>query len=118
MFPPRDSGKTWRSFPGGHVANVMACASFFNTRYEWGVVEPALYGLVGAVALGRMADRAHWLSDNFVGGVVGYAIGRTVAVRQLRRKAKRESEAAAGGANGFYAAPDPTEMRIGWRFTF
>lgn len=113
------------SFPGGHVANVMACAAFLGHRFELGLVEPALYGLALAVGVGRLADRAHWASDQFAGLALGYAAGRTVAIRQLRRKAKREAErlrtpAATTGAlrDGFYVSPGTDHVIVGWSRTF
>lgn len=75
-----------RSFPGGHIANVMGCASFWANRFDLGGVgEVVLYGIAAGVGVGRMADGAHWLSDQIIGGILGYAIGRELARRQLSR---------------------------------
>jgi len=115
----------WNSFPGGHIANIMGCASFFNNRYNLGFVEPVLYAVVGAIWMARTVDRAHWTSDQLVGTVFGYAIGREVAHRQLKREAARAVPAAAGGAA---ALPAPAEgpyfvrtgegVRVGWQLRF
>lgn len=86
---PRDSAWNWRSFPGGHISNVAACASFFSHRFEWGAVEPVLYTFALAVGLGRFPDRAHWASDQVVGAVLGFAVGKAVADRQLKKRAAR-----------------------------
>lgn len=119
---PRDSAWNWRSFPGGHVSNVAACASFFGNRFEWGIVEPALYGLAFAVGAGRIPDRAHWLSDQVVGAVFGYAIGKAVADRQLERRARRLARdlgtAPTGQAGSVYANPDPESFKVGWQVKF
>jgi len=74
-----------RSFPGGHLANVMGCATFWSRRFRLGVAEPLLYGVAAAVGVGRLADNAHWLSDQVIGAILGYAIGNEVARRQLGR---------------------------------
>jgi hypothetical protein len=118
-------GAPWgmHSFPGGHIANIMGCASFFGHRFKWGFVEPVLYGVAGAVFVARFADRAHWLSDQWVGTVFGYAIGKEVAHQQLRRQAARNA-AAAGGASsaaptdGFYFVKRAEDMRVGWQLRF
>jgi hypothetical protein len=121
-------GAPWgmHSFPGGHIANILGCASFFSHRFKWGLVEPALYAVAGAVFIARFADRAHWLSDQGVGAVFGFAIGKEVAHQQLRRMAARNAAAAGGSANiappaskdGFFVTRRPDEMRVGWQFSF
>jgi membrane-associated phospholipid phosphatase len=118
-------GGPWgmHSFPGGHTANIMACASFFNHRFKWGPVEPVLYAIAGAVFVARFADRAHWLSDQWVGTVFGFAIGKEVAHRQLRRHAARVASGTAGASavaprDGFFVDKRPEDVRIGWQFRF
>jgi membrane-associated phospholipid phosphatase len=76
------------SFPAGHFANVMACASFWNNRFELGYAEPVIYAVAGAVGIGRIADAGHWTSDTVIGGILGYAIGREVARRSRARHDK------------------------------
>jgi membrane-associated phospholipid phosphatase len=75
-----------QSFPAGHFANAMACSTFWNTRYQLGVAEPALYALAALVGLGRIADAGHWTSDSVLGGIIGYATGREIARRSLARR--------------------------------
>jgi len=87
-----DTAWGMNSYPGGHVANLTACTGFLNTRFEMGAAEPVLYALATGVGIGRIADRAHWASDQIVGAVFGYAIGREVAQRQLRRAEDRGRE--------------------------
>lgn len=83
-----------RSFPGGHAANGMSCASFLAHRFEWGVVEPAIYGLAGSMGLARVRDGAHWTSDTFVGMAWGWHVGRAVADRFLARQERRTVDGA------------------------
>ena len=87
---PNSSGlgkKGWmmRSFPAGHFANAASCATFLNKRFDMGVAEPALYALAVGVMVGRTLDHGHWMSDNVIGGVMGYAAGSEIARRSLRR---------------------------------
>ncbi len=99
--PPAEHGDQYRfevpsrgwpshSFPGGHVATMATCASFFAHRYDAKWADPVLIGLVTAMGVGRIADRGHWLSDQLVGTVMGFAIGKEVARRQLKRLAKEQ----------------------------
>lgn len=59
------------SFPSNHAAVAFAAVTPFAQEYD----APWLYGLAAVSAMGRVADRQHWVSDVVAGGVVGYAIG-------------------------------------------
>jgi membrane-associated phospholipid phosphatase len=111
-------GGEWvmRSFPGGHLANAMACATAWNKRFRLGPLEPALYGLAAAVGIGRMGDGAHWFSDQVIGGILGYAVGSEVARRQLSRIAPGGSSFRSSA--NFEVAPGAggVMMRVQWTF--
>jgi hypothetical protein len=116
-------GAPWgmHSFPGGHIANILGCASFFNHRFKWGFLEPVLYGVAGAVLVARTADRAHWISDEWVGSVFGFAIGKEIAHQQLRRQAARNASAAGASLapkDGLYFVKGAEDVRVGWQFRF
>lgn len=110
------------SFPGGHLATMATCASFLSHRFKMGPVEPALAVLVTAMGVGRIADRGHWLSDQVVGAAFGFAIGREVARRQLKRNAARAAEATGAAAPPQGSAPflgyDANGTKVGWQVTF
>ena len=106
------SGWQLRSFPAGHFANAMGCASFLNNRFQMGVAEPALYGLALAVGFGRTLDHAHWTSDSVLGGIFGYAVGKEVARRSYNRKM-------AASAPSLTASPNVRggfNMNFHWQF--
>lgn len=111
-------GGEWvmRSFPGGHFANAMGCATFWNKRFRLGVAEPAIYALATAVGIGRLGDKAHWFSDTVIGGILGYAVGSEVARRQLSRLSAPGSSG--GSSAAFQISPDAAglTMRIQWTF--
>jgi len=109
------------SFPGGHIANVAACAGFLTSRYHMGALAAVPWALVGAVGLSRTLDRRHWLSDEVVGAIFGYAVGKEVAVRSLRRKQKSSSSSNAredDGADALFVSPTFDGARFGWRRSF
>jgi membrane-associated phospholipid phosphatase len=130
VFDIPASGWEQHSFPGGHVATVTTCATFLSHRFELSVVEPALAGIVAIMGIGRLADRGHWMSDQVVGVVFGYAIGREIARRQLQRRAR--AEAARGGDAGAHLDASPPRswepfasagardagVRLGWQYHF
>jgi membrane-associated phospholipid phosphatase len=72
----------WRggdSFPSGHAAGSFALASVFAYEYRDHIAVPiTAYTLATAVSLSRMSARKHWFSDVFVGGSMGFLIGRYV----------------------------------------
>ena len=109
------------SLPAGHAANIMACATFLNSRFEMGIVEPVLYTVTAGIAAGRLVDRRHWTSDTFLGMAFGYAIGRQVAVRSLKRAEAGGGGAGAAAAAAFskaYVQPSRNGLTLGWRTTF
>jgi len=80
-------GRVWsrHSFLSGHIANSMACASYFSHRFSLGAVEPVMYTYPIMIGLGRMADGWHWTSDTMAGAAMGFAIGKAIADRQSSR---------------------------------
>ena len=112
------------SFPAGHTANMAACASFLSHRFRSPVVRTAAYTFAGAVAVGRLVDRRHWTSDSFVGWVFGYAAGKLIAQRTLRRE--RAAGTASGEADaatitrdrGLYFTTLGDRAAFGWQTTF
>jgi hypothetical protein len=84
-------GKNWsrHSFLSGHIANSMACVSYLSHRFSLGVLEPAMYGYVSMIGLGRMADGWHWTSDTMAGAAMGFAIGKAMSDRQFARASAR-----------------------------
>lgn len=89
---------TWydNSFWGGHVANFAACISFWTYRFHLSYAEPVLWLAVAGMGVARIADQAHWLSDQLLGTAVGIAAGKYVADRSLSRRRKGEAPDSAG----------------------
>ena len=124
----RAGGGPWEdhSFFGGHAANAMACARFLGRRFELGVAEPLIYATAGTIAIARMADGRHWMSDNILGMVYGYAIGQQVANRQLKRLRKeragdssRSTTSGDGLQGAAYVAPGSKGgVVLGWKGSF
>lgn len=69
------------SFPSGDSGNAWSIATVYAYRYQkklpW--LPYVLYPAAAAVSYGRMHDNKHFLSDVFMGGVIGYLFGYNIA---------------------------------------
>ena len=66
------------AFPSGHSINAWAVATVVAHEYDNLPAQLTAYGLAGLVSVSRFTGRRHYLSDIFVGGAIGYGIGRYV----------------------------------------
>jgi membrane-associated phospholipid phosphatase len=109
------SGGSWEmhSFPAGHFANAMACATYWNKRFHLGPAGPAVYAVALAVGVGRLADGAHWTSDTVLGGILGYAVGKEIAQRSVTRQRSRALNSAQ-----LYMSPEANGVSVGFRWRF
>jgi len=74
-FPPPSSSL---SFPSGHATTAFALTSVIAEQYHNIPLAVGLYGCATVVALGRVNNNAHFLSDVFYGGVIGFSVGRSL----------------------------------------
>jgi membrane-associated phospholipid phosphatase len=71
------------SFPSGHSIAAFSVATVIARRYSnhrW--VPYAVYGMAALVGFSRLSLSAHFLSDVFVGGALGYSISRFTVLQQ------------------------------------
>jgi membrane-associated phospholipid phosphatase len=66
------------AFPSGHSVNAWAVATVVAHEYDNLPAQISAYALAGLVSVSRFTGRRHYLSDIFVGGAIGYGIGRYV----------------------------------------
>jgi hypothetical protein len=79
----RPDASNSHSFPSGHSASAFATASVLQRHYGWKVGVPAT--LVAAyVAMSRVHDNRHYLSDVIFGSAMGIAGQRTVMLHAGR----------------------------------
>ena len=91
------SGKSkFHSFPSGHSASAFAVATTIADQTENVWVDIFAYSLATSVALSRVHDNNHWLSDVFLGSAIGYFVAKKICV--LNR------------------SPKSTEFRVGFCF--
>jgi len=72
------------SFPSGHSIAAFSVATVVARRYgkhhRW--IPCLAYGLAGVVGFSRITLSSHFVSDVFVGGVLGYSISRFTVLRE------------------------------------
>ena len=72
------------SFPSGHTIAAVSVATVISRRYgakhRW--VPYVAYGVAALVGASRLSLSAHFLSDVFMGGALGYSISRFTVLRQ------------------------------------
>jgi membrane-associated phospholipid phosphatase len=72
------------SFPSGHTIAAFSVATVISRRYgqnhRW--VPYVAYSLAALVGASRLTLSAHFVSDVFVGGALGYSISRFTVLRQ------------------------------------
>jgi membrane-associated phospholipid phosphatase len=72
------------SFPSGHTIAAFSLATVIARRYgkqhRW--VPYTAYGMASLVGFSRVSLSAHFVSDVFMGGALGYSISRFAVLRQ------------------------------------
>lgn len=79
-FFSSDASKTNSAFPSGHATNAFSMAAVLTNVYDEQVpwLGWVLYPVATMTALARVNNERHWGSDVFLGGALGYFIGRMV----------------------------------------
>jgi len=75
----RPNGSCCQSFPSGHTSHSFTIAAIAHELYGDGVGIVA-YGLATLVAVSRINDNKHYLSDVLFGAALGTTVGRAFAL--------------------------------------
>lgn len=65
------------AFPSGHASAAFASAGVLQQHFGWKGAVPG-YAAASVVALTRVRDRAHWVSDVVFGAAIGLASARAI----------------------------------------
>lgn len=66
------------ALPSGHATVAFAMSTVLAERIDNGWAAAGLYGVAGLTAVSRVYDDDHWLSDVFLGSVVGIVVAKAV----------------------------------------
>ncbi len=75
-FHPLSS--SYESFPSGHATNAFAFATGIAAHYDNWLVPTIVYSVASSVAMSRVNDRAHFVSDVLAGALIGRAIAKGI----------------------------------------
>jgi membrane-associated phospholipid phosphatase len=77
------------SFPSGDTASAFAVATVIAGQTRPVAVDILAYSMAGLVGYYRVHDNKHWISDVFIGAVIGWAVGRKIrALHSLRARSE------------------------------
>ena len=77
MHRERPDGSDHQSFPSGHASVTFATATVIERHLGWRKAVLG-YAIASYVAMSRIHDNQHYLSDVVFGAAVGTIAGRTV----------------------------------------
>lgn len=97
------------AFPSGHTSSSVTFATVMHEAYGPWVGVP-LYGLSALIAIERLDDGEHWVSDVVFGAALGWVVGHTVS--------SGRAPEIFGGEIAPYANPDTGTTGIAWVKTF
>ncbi len=90
------------SLPSGHATLAFAVSSVLSNRIHNTFASVGLYALATVTAWSRVYHDDHWLSDTFLGAVIGTTVGCTISA------GKRSG----GGTTSFRVTPLPSGVRV------
>jgi membrane-associated phospholipid phosphatase len=77
-FRPFGWNSGYYSFPSGHSAAAFSVAAVIADQADHFWVDAVVYSLSSLVAVSRIHDNKHWISDAFIGSALGFAVGKMV----------------------------------------
>jgi membrane-associated phospholipid phosphatase len=81
-LPVYKSVSSFDAFPSGHTAAAFSIATVFASQYASIKAVPIIsYSMATLVGFSRLTEHAHWASDVFAGGLIGYVCGKQVVNR-------------------------------------
>jgi membrane-associated phospholipid phosphatase len=72
------------SLPSGHATAAFALAGVFSEAFDNSVWSVFCYGAASVISVARIYHDEHWLSDVFLGGVIGYSVAKFVVNNRMQ----------------------------------
>jgi membrane-associated phospholipid phosphatase len=106
------------AFPSGHTGAAFAVATVFADQYrDYKAVPVTAYSLAALVGISRLIEHQHWVSDVFVGAVVGYFCGKQVSASE-RKSFPSRGVSGHKPASFFYPFSDGHTNGLAWKIVF
>lgn len=80
---PGVKSSTELSFPSGHTASAFSVAASIATIYDSKLVKILAYSAATLTGLSRIHDNKHWMSDVFMGAILGTVTGIFITKRHM-----------------------------------
>lgn len=78
----------YNSFPSGHTTAAFAVAASISTVYDSSLVKVLAYSAATLTGLSRIHDNKHWMSDVFMGAIIGTVSGIFITKRHMKNSSK------------------------------
>jgi membrane-associated phospholipid phosphatase len=89
------------AMPSGHACAAFSVASVIAGRSDSVLVGALSYGLASLVAISRVNNNEHWLSDVVAGSFLGYFIGKKILALNRPAQPGRPTLSFGGAPGGF-----------------
>ena len=110
--------KSNSSFPSGHATVAFAAATVFAMEYKSTIWVPIFaYSAASLISASRITENKHWITDIFVGGVLGYLTGRQI-VNNYHRYAKLKAPKMSKNSVSFNMQYNYNHLEPGITYTF
>ena len=83
FYGPGLRSSTYNSFPSGHTTAAFAVAASISTVYDAPLVKILAYSAAMLTGLSRIHDNKHWMSDVFMGAILGTVTGIFITKRHM-----------------------------------
>jgi membrane-associated phospholipid phosphatase len=108
-FKPFSTGSSYYSFPSGHSAAIFSVATVIADQTDSVLVDLCAYGVASAVAVSRISEEKHWISDVFIGSAIGYFVGKKICALHRGRDGDRVKL-------GFHLSPHSQGLTLTYTF--
>ncbi len=88
QFNGFETNNDYLSFPSGHATVAFVVSSVLAERINTWWARVGLYTFASLSAYSRIHDSQHWLSDVFVGSIIGFGTGYFVVHQESEREKK------------------------------
>jgi hypothetical protein len=88
-YHPFALSSRYYSFPSGHASAAFSVATVIADQAEEVWIDVLVYTLAGLVAVTRVHEDKHYLSDVFIGSAIGYFVGKKICDLHRNGRSKK-----------------------------